>query len=136
MKNNTTWQDAIQLDQAYMLPEGYSGIEEEKIKLLDLNLHFEPIETDLENTFEVQFYPNPVKDFCYLSFVNNKAQTAQIVFTDLQGRKLKQVEKYLDKGMQNLQFDLQEIVPVATVIYCDIVLENGERFGQKIIVVK
>ncbi len=134
-KNNTTWQEAIRLNETYMLPEGYAGIEAEQIKLLNLHLHFEPVDGTVENVFDVQFYPNPVQDICHISFGNNKAQMAQIVFTDLQGRKLKQVEKYLSKGTQILQFDLQGIVPASTVIYCDVLLESGERFGRNIIVV-
>jgi uncharacterized protein (TIGR02145 family) len=56
--------------------------------------------SDLEynRTEGIQFYPNPMKEFCVMEFAMHEEGTTKIELFDITGRKLTQIQNYLNPG--------------------------------------
>jgi uncharacterized protein (TIGR02145 family) len=59
--------------------------------------------SDLENnrTEGIQFYPNPMKEFSVMEFAMPEEGAAKIELFDISGRKLTQVQNYLNQGLHS-----------------------------------
>jgi hypothetical protein len=89
---------------------------------------------NLETTIEslsVEIYPNPFNNSINLEFNEANAGTAQVVFTDLQGRVVKSMNLEINKGYGNYQ--VNELDNLKDGIYLMQVSLNGVVKTKKVV---
>jgi hypothetical protein len=108
-----------------------------RLKQVDFDGKFEyhgPVVVNLETTIEslsVEIYPNPFNNSINLEFNEANAGTAQVVFTDLQGRVVKSMNLEINKGYGNYQ--VNELDNLKDGIYLMQVSLNGVVKTKKVV---
>ncbi|MBI4645980.1 MAG: T9SS type A sorting domain-containing protein [Bacteroidia bacterium] len=63
--------------------------------------------SELKGTFDVKFYPNPVKELCYIKINSDKNSTAEINITDVIGKTMFNNQYYFYSGENLLTFNMK-----------------------------